>query len=201
MIDRMYEMLPDFELKKQKVIFDVGANIGLFSLWASKNNQESRIYSFEPNPDTYSRLERNIRLNYFDNISPHQLAVTSKTGLSNFKKCQNTWVSTITNTENTDTVKVNTVPIDDFVKENSINSIDLIKIDVEGSEFNVLKGSINTLKIIERIILEYHSKELQRNCLDFLCTNGFEIVYEKPLIYDIGTVYCVNKGSFSNADN
>ena len=191
-IDKMYEQFPGFELKNQNVVLDIGANIGLYSLWASKNNGRCSIYSFEPNPDTYSRLERNIKLNDFNNIFPYQLAVASQTGLSHFRKCQNTWVSGITSSEAKDTIEVKTISLDEFVNDNSIDLVDLIKIDVEGSEFSVLKGSINTLKITRRVILEYHSKELQRNCLCFLRTNGFEVVYEKPLIYDIGTVYCVN---------
>lgn len=192
LIDRMYEQLPEFDVKNQNVIIDIGANIGLYSLLAAKSNRNCKVFSFEPNPDTYKRFEYNIRLNNIENIYPYKLAVSDFNGLSYFKKSKNTWVSKITDSKDMETIEVDTITLDEIIKDNSIEIIDLLKIDVEGSELNVIKGSTNTIKIVKKIILEYHSKELQKNCLDILDENGFRIVYEKPLIHDIGTVYCVN---------
>ena len=132
--------------KIRPVIFDVGANVGLYSQSIFKTNSEAIVYAFEPHPNTYKKLVNNIknmgigfennRLTLFDynNKDGSEHASLYKSVISDLHK--GIPVSHI----------VDITTIDNFVIKNNINQIDLLKIDTEGNEFNVLKGAERTLK-------------------------------------------------------
>jgi hypothetical protein len=65
-------------------ILDIGANVGFFSLYASKNYPVSKIFSFEPFPPTYLRLNRHLSINNISNVITYPYAVTDKKGKSDF---------------------------------------------------------------------------------------------------------------------
>lgn len=144
----------------EAVVFDVGANIGLMSLYASSVLPTGTIYSFEPVPETFQKLVYNIELNNKkNNIHAFSLALgakeeeksiyvnTSHLGMSTFISDGKTKTAT-------QTVKVST--IDDFIKSRGLK-IGFIKIDVEGWEVEVLKGASDLLKKQDApaIMLEY----------------------------------------------
>jgi len=142
--DKLLELLD-----KNAVVLDVGGNIGYTALrMAQIVGEGGKIYTFEPDPLNYSNLTKNLSLNSFKNI------FASNIGLGAEYKQVKLFVNTESNRggnrineladSNFEIVKI--VPLDRFVADNSIDKIDLIKIDVEGYELKVLKGANEILR-------------------------------------------------------
>lgn len=131
--------------KSNSVFIDVGANIGYYSIWASKFNPYGKIYSFEPSVSNFKRLNENISCNnLFSQIIPIQKAVAASSGHISMTEDLDTLNHIVKSeiiTENENTVKVGCINLDDFAQNENISFIDYLKIDVEGYELDVLKGA------------------------------------------------------------
>src|SRR4030067_2261687 len=103
-------------LNRGSIIFDVGANIGIYSLLASKIvGNASRIYSFEPSEWAYNRLIENIKLNNFKNINTYKLGISNKEGTVIFHKCEDDAYNSIGNhpmRKITEVSQINVISID-----------------------------------------------------------------------------------------
>ena len=139
--------------QKEKVFFDVGANIGLYSLLASEN-KNIHIAAFEPHPKTFEQLCGNIELNQRNNIKPYKLALSDTNGKSKFTNLNESSINRFPDKTNESSIDVDVKRGVDICKElNIIPSF--IKIDVEGFELEVLLGFGNILSEIKLIILEW----------------------------------------------
>lgn len=148
---------------ESNVIFDIGANTGVYSLVSATLNPEATIYSFEPIKRIYEVLNKNVSINKFQQINTFPYAVSSFTGESDFYDMDdfdNQIASFIKShlekhehAKNIKKIKVSVINIDDFIKTKQINKIDLIKVDVEGVEDKVFEGMQNTLKYHRPIII------------------------------------------------
>lgn len=141
--------------------FDVGANMGLYTLLMAKLvGQTGIVHSFEPEPDNFGRLGVNVALNGCANVKARQTAVFSASGrrpLSVYERRLNAWHSLgapaladpfrpgALATPVT-TVEVETVALDDYCREEEVARIDVLKIDVEGAELDVLRGARGLLE-------------------------------------------------------
>lgn len=138
--------------KKYDYFFDIGSYTGFFSLLMSKINCDIKIFSFEIIDFIRKRLDENILINKFTNITTFNKGIDSQSKKQNIELGSSqsdsvlTSVSKITNT-NTGT-EIDCISIDDFVKENDKpikNKNIFMKIDTEGTELNVLKGMVKLL--------------------------------------------------------
>ena len=147
---------------KNKDIIDVGAFICdsaiVFSPYTTGN-----IYSFEPTTRNYDLIQKTLTLNpELRNIKPVKKALGSKneTQLIHVLDSCSSINNVFLNMEhNLETIEITT--LDDFVSENNLNNIGLIKVDVEGFEQEFLKGAINTIKLQKPTLLLsiYHSAD------------------------------------------
>lgn len=137
------------------VVLDIGAHFGFFSFFAVANGA-SRVYAFEPNPDSYEVLKKNCEL--WGSIEPICLAVSSATGEAEMYREYGDRISSVASTlvpdrrgsilqdiEYSDKITVRTITVDDFVRKKGIERVDFIEIDVEGYEKEVLKGAKDTI--------------------------------------------------------
>ncbi len=131
--------------KDSDVILDIGANTGVYSLIAKSKNAKSRVYSWEPVKRVYKILKRNFGINNY-NAMPYNSAVSNKNGDATFYDDNNPHTYSVTlnldlsNDKSLHKVKTKTVRLDSFIKENNIQEINLIKIDVETHESEVIEG-------------------------------------------------------------
>jgi FkbM family methyltransferase len=138
-----------YYLRKGGIFFDIGSNIGIFSLiGANIVGRKGSVYSFEPTPETYFRLKQNIKLNKAKRIFPFNMALSDKSGLQDFLVSNDgydAWNSFGKPSAGSvfENIKVRTITFDEFLSQQNIEKIDLIKIDVEGWEINVLNGGKN----------------------------------------------------------
>ncbi len=134
-------------LKKGDVFVDIGANIGLFSMFAcQKVGSDGYVIAYEPTPKTYNRLLENFKLNAFTNLETYQLAISDNNKPQEFKISKDGYdgwnsLGKPTLGQFYESVYVDCNTIDNIAGMNKIFSrIKLIKIDVEGWELHVLKG-------------------------------------------------------------
>lgn len=124
------------------VILDIGANIGLYSIYCAKaTGAAGHVYCFEPEPVNFSFLKRNISLNKLSNITPSDTAVSSQEGEHTF------YLNPLNKGDHrlhgdeahTSTITVRTITIDGYLKGRT-EKVDLIKMDIQGAEMQALLG-------------------------------------------------------------
>ncbi|MEP7108124.1 MAG: FkbM family methyltransferase [Ferruginibacter sp.] len=136
-------------------IFDIGANIGWYSMVLSKKFPLSFIHSFEPLPDTYASLVENISLNDGGKIIVNNFGFSNENKILKFYALPYTSVSNSSQNISDDAgaieIACKVVTLDSYVFEKSIK-IDIIKCDVEGAELLVYQGGIQTIERDQPII-------------------------------------------------
>jgi FkbM family methyltransferase len=133
-------------LRPGYIFFDVGANVGYYSFLASQLvGPTGRIYSFEPIPANISAIHRNIQSNAIPNILLQPSAIGSKNGTiilytREISIDNSGWASKVSSPRRQSKVEVPMVSLDDFIRSKGIKSINLVKMDIEGSELDALLG-------------------------------------------------------------
>ncbi|MBO2544281.1 FkbM family methyltransferase [Salegentibacter sp. BDJ18] len=158
----------DFFIQPGDIIIDAGANIGLTSIYVSKlTGSKGTVYAFEPLNSTFEILCKNIRINRIRNIVPLQNALSDYNGKGYIYP--NIHINRGAASLNSNKVKQRPIEIEvktvnSWIKEKNIFKIDFIKIDVEGSEFNLLKGASELFQhsLKPTICLEF-SEEVSRD--------------------------------------
>lgn len=136
-------------LQKGDVFIDIGANIGLMSLLgAIEVGKSGSVYAFEPVPDTFGLLQTNLFINQIHNVYALNFGLGSTKGEGKIYKYpdnrgMNTFVKRNLSAQESTNVPIHT--LDTFLKELNIDKVKMLKIDVEGWELEVLKGSMNLL--------------------------------------------------------
>ena len=164
-------------LRPGQVFFDVGANVGYYSLIASRLvGNGGRVICFEPLLDNVGHLYRHVRLNHLHNVDVLPVACSSGIGMTSFVRGDNGALGRIAAVDGNGaggTSWVATLSLDEFA-EQSGRWPAIIKIDVEGAELLVLQGA---QRVLERcrptIFLSTHGDDLRRQCLAFLEARGF----------------------------
>lgn len=166
------------ESPEKKVFFDIGALYGIFSLAFLAINKDGRAISFDPSAYCKEMMERNKSVNEFSNWDIEEVALGDKQGTI---KTTYDWHHLNINQEGT--VEVQEDSIDNYVNRSS-HVPDIMKIDVEGYEYQVIKGGFNTLQTHKPLILlELHGD-------DWLGRYGHSIEELQGLIKEIGyTIY------------
>lgn len=154
-----YKIVKSDIIKNSDVIVDIGANIGVFSVFASK--KAKMVYAIEPMPDNYLSLKKNIELNTISNCKLFEAAISKSDGFASLEISEDTAFHTLVglnpNQSTKKKIDVVTFSLDSFIEKNKISKIDILKLDCEGSEYEILfNTSENTFKIIDRIVMECH---------------------------------------------
>ncbi len=188
-----------------KVMLDVGANVGMFSLTLYLEHPDMSYHIFEPIPATYSKLLKTLKLNKADekNIHPYNLGMSNERG--NFKfylpgeseaaslqpvedmfyRKQSDKYGNYSGSLEMKEVDCQVTTIDEFVKEGKLESVDFIKIDVEGNEKFVLEGARETLEKYHPLI---YCELLRKHAKRFGYHPNDVIAYMKELGYMCSTV-------------
>jgi FkbM family methyltransferase len=140
-------------IQKDMVVFDVGANCGdMTVLFSNLVGKGGKVHAFEPSETTYQKLLKVIHAMNKDNVILNNLAVTDHKGSALFymyDEKYSTWNTLAQRPLESygidihprETREVKTTTIDDYCSENNISHIDLLKIDVEGAEYQVMLGA------------------------------------------------------------
>lgn len=139
--------------KNIETVFDIGASFGVFSLMLHYLYPKVKIYAFEPGKENFHFLSKNCH--NVTNINLFNVAIGEKKDKVDFFFDKNyPEGSKIGKVKNDKTYIVQQLSLNDFVKDHKIRKISLMKIDVEGYEYNVLKGASKILKKVKILIIE-----------------------------------------------
>lgn len=154
----------------QPVVFDVGANVGNYTQHALQANQRATVFAFEPHPQNFEKLNQRFQeKGQIETINAGCGATQCKLKLYDYEGVNGSSHATLypevlqdLRDKKTVSLEVNLLCLDDFIIENKITKIDLLKIDTEGNELEVLKGSKNALQkgIIRAIHFEFNAMNL-----------------------------------------
>lgn len=153
-------------MEKQCNIVDIGAQSGLYSLYA-KYLPNATFYSFEPFPLTYKLLNENLKINNITNVKTYDIAISDKTGTATLNTCiSHNGLHTLGKNplrfNDIKAIEVKTDTLDNLFYENNI-PINYLKIDTEGYEYYILKGGIKTLKKYKPLLqIEYHTSNMMQ---------------------------------------
>lgn len=153
-------------IRNAKVILDIGANIGISFSWFSVRNPQAHIIGFEPHPETIKRAKEQISLNGFNNVELLQIGLgNADSSLTMYEvEDHNPGMNRISfeKLDRPSTV----IPVrrlDDVLREKNIRKVDFIKMDVEGFEYFVLEGAVETLKSFPVLFIEVDDRYLIQN--------------------------------------
>jgi len=129
--------------------FDIGANIGWYSLNIGIAKRGVKVFSFEPVPHTYNQLLRNLKFNPCENITPFNFGFSKKSGDFDFyyypEGSGNASSANLTDRADVERILCKVSTLDEFIQTSNLR-IDFIKCDVEGAELFVFQGGLEVIK-------------------------------------------------------
>lgn len=174
-------------VKPGDVVVDVGANIGYYTLiFARLVGKEGRVFAFEPDPDNFALLKKNVEVNGYKNVIIEQKAVSDKSGqIKLYLNPENVGMHRIYRSNYAhESIQVESITLDDYFN-NFDRKIDLVKMDIEGAEISAFKGMRSLaqnnpdLKIVTEFVPAFISEfnYKSEDFLELLAQSGF-ILYE-----------------------
>jgi len=178
------------QINKGDIVVDVGASIGYYSLILARAvGKEGHVFAFEPRPERFELLKKNVEINGYHNVTIEQMAVLDQNGETDFyySKNQKTGFKLEVSKKEKEMISekatAKTVRLEDYFKERGIeNKIKFIKSDVDGPEFAVLKSAGCILENKDlKVFFEWDYKYMNivgddpEEILDLLYKNNFKI--------------------------
>lgn len=188
-----------YEIKHNDIIIDIGANIGVFSIYAATRAKGVRVLAFEPFPGNAEWLQKNISLNGLKNIEVFQKAVAGKSE-PRVLQVDDAWVRhslidawvkpSLIDVEAEPGLKIECIALNEVMSP--IDKCDLMKIDCEGSEYEIFySASDASLSKIKKIVGEFHDLDKQTKngeaLVRFLEKKNFIITEFKTFPYGTGS--------------
>jgi len=205
--DREVDIVKLFRPKEGDIVVDVGAHIGKYNIIASKMvGSKGKVIAIEAHPVNYDILKHNIVINKLSNVIALNYAVHSTETLVKLYEpgqeegftIYNTIMTDRTSLNNQKYIEVKADTLDSLLLENGIKEVNWIKIDVEGAEYEVLKGATNILSSSKDIslLIEIHNlgvenKTFYEPIMQFLESMNYKLSFEK--IYGTGERHIIIK--------
>jgi FkbM family methyltransferase len=175
-------------------IIDIGAGLGDFTVYAAHRCPNGHVLAYEPFPESFALLQQNVTLNNLQNVEAKPYAIAEKSGSLALNIGLGEAVQHSTTRAGAHTIEVRAITLQQVFAEHGFDRCDLLKMDIEGGEYAILRGlSADLLKRVQRIALEYHDNtpagqhgELVRLLQD----NGFSVcVRPNPVHAYLGYLY------------
>jgi FkbM family methyltransferase len=149
--------------KCSEVVLDIGANTGIYSLIIKSMNPSAEVFAFEPSNNIFKKLVLNNKINNF-NIDCQQVGISNKTGNQVFYGTPNTNETSASlsaeKLKNWDGYKgeiieynIETITLAQFIENNNIKKVDLIKMDIEMHEPEAIQGLGKYLELFKPVVL------------------------------------------------
>lgn len=193
-------------LPENAIVLEAGAHIGQDTVWMSEFWKKGKIYTFEPNPESYKKLCDTIR--QCNNVFTFPVALSKEPGAFPFYLidgassllkptawCNNAYF----HADLSKPIQIQVTTIDQWAKENNISKIDFMWLDMEGNEINALEGALSILKKVHVIYSEANFRQFWENCaqyqnlVNWLQKQGFEKIWEDIVPNWQANILFVNK--------
>ncbi len=167
-----------------KICIDIGANIGITTIWMARNCE--KVYSFEPEINNIIRFKENLEANHITNVELIQKAISDTKGeleLNILESYGHHSLGKVATSKIIGSQKVDVITLNEFCLENNISEIDFMKVDVEGFEIEVLNGAKElfvkkAIKLVAFEISEVPLKSLnktEKDIFDFFKSVNYDI--------------------------
>lgn len=177
------------QVRPGDVVYDVGANVGYFTLLASKLvGPSGQVIAFEPNPATLVRLRHHLELNGATNVTVVPVGLADRDGQAEFHSVAggNSGASALRPLDDSLVTRIELARLDRLVDELDLRLPDLVKLDVEGAELLALRGMESTLRRAPRVqvLVEITDKFLRQTAgseaelLELLASVDLDLVGE-----------------------
>ncbi|ESA38761.1 family methyltransferase [Leptolyngbya sp. Heron Island J] len=133
-------------LRPEDSFLDIGANVGIYSILAASRISLGKVFSFEPLPKNIDRLKENCKLNKFDHIEIHSVAISDIQGEIALNLAEGDSMPFITSSPEENSITVPTDTLDNIFRGRELKQLTLAKIDIEGAEFLAFKGARSLLE-------------------------------------------------------
>ena len=207
---------PGFELRADDTVIDIGANIGMFALWTEPQIPRGRLICIEPNPRALECLRMNVRRNDLRNVTvvpaaagrehgtmelvyypgweamAHSTAVDAPWFLSGSRMGRLArWLMQrlfrhADHATPAQPIEVQLAPLSHIMEEHGVATVNLLKIDCEGGEYDVMRSlDAGHWARIERVVIEYHDCGRDRNhreLVKILRNHGFDAEIVRPIL-------------------
>jgi FkbM family methyltransferase len=154
--EKILEIIKKISDHKKIFLLDCGSNYGFYSFYVASLSADNQVLAFEASPKTSDTFKANLELNNFKNIDYRNVAINEISGkFISFYESFNDWESSAThnNFKNNKMVTVETTTIDkELLNKNLSNFSIVIKLDIEGNEFNAIQGGFETILKYEPLI-------------------------------------------------
>lgn len=187
----------DFSIQENDIIFDVGANNGFFSFYASQKLTTGKIYTFEPIPGLTDKIKKTLTLNNIKNIQLENIALGKD---SNEKvpfyisKTHNGCHSLYERDGEVEKIFIKIISFQKYCTENNISKINLLKLDCEGAEYDILtEESIEFIKkTVHKISMEYHDNintHTHHEIIKLLSNHDFKVTTKDGYLYALNNIF------------
>lgn len=181
-------------LASNPTVIDIGANAGFFDWILLSKRPDARIYAYEPMPANVAMLQKTLQWNHpiQPNIQLHQMAVTGSPKQELVLHMEDTGDNQVVasafagfNKNNTKTISVRCITLTDIITKNQLTHINLLKMDCEGSEYDIIYNTDPELiRRIDQMVVEVHDIDTDKNNISYfeqyLKGLGFSVNY-KPI--------------------
>jgi FkbM family methyltransferase len=152
----------------------VGANVGYYTLIAARQCRNGQVFSFEPLPSNVDFLKRHLSLNHVRNVNVFEAAVGNTDGTAFFQTSSSNSMGHIASQGN---LEVRLMTLDGLIRRGEAMPPDVIKMDIEGAEYDALCGAIHLLKQKRpKLFLATHGAEVCKACCGLLKDIGYELI-------------------------
>ncbi len=168
------------EVRPDSVFWDVGANVGFYSLLASELVGSGKVFAFEPVPRNLYYLREHLALNHVTNVEVLAMAVSDRNGTSPFEVEK---TGSMGRLSGEGSITVSTATLDSLVEEGKVLPPDYVKMDIEGAELLALRGASDTFQRFRPVLfLATHGKQTENKCCQLLESWGYEwrSIQDKP---------------------
>lgn len=198
-LDRQYEHA-SVEIKDGWVVVDIGAGLGDFAICVASKHPYSTVYAYEPFPESFTMLEKNLDLNQVQNVKAFPYAVSGQVGFIDLHIVSKEAVQQSTAFKldrSQSSIRVQSTTLDHILDEIHSGRCDYLKMDCEGAEYNILfSASDSALQRIKYICLEYHDGVTEfshQDLVQFLERKGFQVrLTPNPAWRHLGFLYAMN---------
>jgi FkbM family methyltransferase len=162
-------------VKPGGVFYDIGANVGFYSLLASQLVGVGKVIAFEPSPENVRYLRRHLDLNRCSNVQILDLAICDREGYAHFAE---DGAGSMGRIESHGSLQVRTSTLDALLRAQTIPPPDYLKMDIEGAEFQALSGAAHCFQQHKPVLfLATHGKEIHSNCCELLNSWGYKMEF------------------------
>ncbi len=198
---REYKSADEYLKNAKYPIIDIGAHVGFFSMYVACFSNVN-IYSIEPEKNNFELLQKHKNENNLKNIKTYKCGIGGKSGRGELLIKEDSINHRILrNGEHVDKdviQETNIFSFNDFLTKNNIDKVSLVKMDIEGGEYDILKSlKVEDFLKIGAIVMEYHILNKEENNIfieNMLRENGFSVqVFPSHYEKDLGFIFATNK--------